>query len=181
MRDVSRRVWLALGGNMGDRVHHLREAVRGLTAGGVAIDVVSSLYETPPWGVVDQPDFLNGAVSGVTRLDPYELLRLCKRIEAAAGRDFEAPRNSARPVDIDVLLIEGEEVSAPDLEVPHAAMHSRGFVLVPLAEVAAGEVHPRLGRSIEALRDALPASERAAIRRHLGPGWSDVSVGSPES
>src|SRR5690606_34810379 len=63
-----RRVYLALGSNLGDREGHLREAVRGLSAGGVAIDVVSSLYETPPWGVEEQPAFLNAAVGGETRL-----------------------------------------------------------------------------------------------------------------
>lgn len=163
-----RRVWLALGGNLGDRVAHVRGAIEALSAGGVTVDAVSSLYETPPWGVLEQPDFLNAAVGGTTRLGPHELVALCKEIEADAGRDFEAPRNGPRPIDVDVLLIEGEQVSTWDLEVPHAAMHARAFVLVPLAEIAAEVVHPRLEQSIQELLTALPALERDAIRPYSG-------------
>ena len=68
---------------------------------------VSSLYETPPWGVVEQPAFLNAAASGLTDLSARELLALAKQIEASEGRDFRAPRWSARPLDIDIALIDG--------------------------------------------------------------------------
>ncbi len=163
---------------MGDRQARLAEAVAGLIEGGVAIDAASSAYETPPWGGIEQPDFLNAAVSGVTDLDARALLRLCKAIEAEAGRDFGAPRNSPRPIDVDILVIDGERVAEPDLEVPHAAMHTRGFVLVPLAEIAAEVVHPTLRRSVRALLEELPAEERAEIRRASGPEWARLGPGN---
>lgn len=144
----------------------------GLRDGGVTIEMASSLYETPPWGVVEQPAFLNVALVGVTALDARELLLLAKRIEAAAGRDFTAPRWTARPVDVDIALIEGETVAEPDLTVPHLLLAERSFVLVPLAEVAGAWVHPHLGVSITALRDARPAEERAEVRRVRGPEWA---------
>lgn len=168
----ARRVCLALGSNLGDREARLREAVEGLRAGGVAIEAVSSLYETPPWGVVEQPAFLNIALAGVTALSARDLLALAKRIEAAAGRDFDAPRWTARPVDVDIALIEGETVAEPELMVPHVLLAERSFVLVPLAEVAGTWVHPHLGVSIMALRDARPAEERAEVRRVRGPEWA---------
>jgi len=164
-------VWLALGSNLGDRVARLQEAVAALRAGGVAVDRTSSIYETPPWGGIEQPDYLNAVVAGTTDLSPYRLLALCKSIEAAAGRDFRAPRNSARPIDVDILLIDGETFSAPDLEVPHAAMHQRAFVLVPLAEVAPGLVHPQIGSSVTQLLQALDEGERAGVRLYARPEW----------
>lgn len=131
----SRRVYFGLGGNLGDRAARLRDAVEGLRAGGVAIDAISGLYETPPWGVTDQPHFLNAVVAGETELSAPDLLRLAKRIEADAGRDFDAPRWTARPIDVDILIIEGETVSTDELQVPHPLLHQRAFVLVPLADL----------------------------------------------
>ncbi|MSQ31348.1 MAG: 2-amino-4-hydroxy-6-hydroxymethyldihydropteridine diphosphokinase [Dehalococcoidia bacterium] len=171
----TRRVSLALGSNLGDRREHLRVAVEELRAGGaadgVAIDAVSALYETPPWGVADQPAFLNIAASGMSDLDARALLALAKRIEAAHGRDFGAARWSARPLDIDIALIEDETVAEPDLVVPHALLAERAFVLVPLAEVAGEALHPGLARSIAVLRDARPQAERDAVRRVAERGW----------
>lgn len=170
---LPRRVYLALGSNLGDREAHLRAALRGLREGGVAIDAVSSLYETPPWGVFDQPAFLNAAASGVSTLPARDLLALAKRIEAAAGRDFAAARWSARPLDIDIALIEGEQVEEPDLVVPHALLPERSFVLVPLAEIAGEVRHPRAGLGIAALRDLRPSEERAGVVRVRGPEWAE--------
>lgn len=162
------RVWLALGGNEGDRLQHLRDAIDALIAGGVNVDAVSSVYDTPPWGVTDQPSFANAAVSGTTALPAYALLALCKQIEAAQGRDFAAVRNGPRPIDIDIALIADELVEAPDLQVPHARLHERAFVLVPLADIAPAVRHPRLGLT---LRELLGAVDQSGITLLAGAGW----------
>lgn len=162
------RVWLALGGNEGDRLQHLRDAIDALIAGGVAVDAVSAAYDTPPWGVTDQPSFANAAVSGLTALPAYALLALCKRIEAVQGRDFAAVRNGPRPIDIDIALIADELVEAPELRVPHARLHERAFVLVPLAEIAPEVRHPRLLRTMQALRDDL---DQRGITQIAAAGW----------
>jgi len=163
-----RRVWLALGGNLGDRVAHLRAALDALEAGGVTVEAVSSVYETPPWGVVEQPRFVNSAVEARTALDAHALLRLCKRIEADRGRDFNTVRNGPRPVDVDILLIEGEVMDDEDLVIPHARMHERAFVLGPLAEVSPAVEHPLLRRTA---RDLLEDVDLAGIDVLAGPGW----------
>ncbi|MEZ4553429.1 MAG: 2-amino-4-hydroxy-6-hydroxymethyldihydropteridine diphosphokinase [Dehalococcoidia bacterium] len=163
-----RRIWLALGGNLGDRIAHLRAALDALDAAGVTVEGVSSVYETPPWGIEDQPRFVNIAVEARTALDAHALLRLCKRIEAERGRDFSTVRNGPRPVDIDILLIEGEVIDDPDLIVPHLRLHERAFVLVPLAEVSPEVEHPLLHRTA---RDLLEDVDPAGIEVVAGPGW----------
>ena len=167
----TRTVWLALGANLGDRVANLAAGLDALAAGGVEIDGVSAVYDTPSWGVPagpEQPRFANIAAGGRTALTAHDLLALCKRIEAAAGRDFDAPRNSARPLDVDILMIEGEMLSGPDLVVPHPRMHERAFVLVPLAEIAPAFVHPGLDRAVSEL---LTEVDRGGVEALEAAGW----------
>lgn len=151
-------VYLALGGNMGDRAANLAEAIRRL-GGAVEIDAQSALYETAPMYVTDQPAFLNMAVRGTTRLGPVALLRFLKDIETTLGRDLGGLRFGPRPIDIDILLYADRTVTEPDLEIPHPRMVERAFVLCPLADVAPGVVHPVLNRRIDALRDEVPGRE----------------------
>jgi dihydropteroate synthase len=166
-------VALAIGGNLGDRAATLRDAVRRLVAGGVMVDAVSSLYETPPWGYAEQPPFLNGAVRGRTALSPHGLLALAKQIEHDLGR-LPTFRNGPRPVDIDIALYDDQIIDEPEIQIPHPGLPERAFVLVPLAEVAGRWVHPPTGKTIADLRAALgPADE---ITQYLAPArWAYIT------
>jgi len=121
---------------MGDRESHLRAAVELLRERGVEVEAVSSTYETEPVGeVLDQPDFLNAAIRIRTDFEPEELLDVCKEVEAARGRALDAPRHSARPLDVDLLLLGDLELSTDRLTLPHPEVTSRRFVLAPLLEL----------------------------------------------
>jgi 2-amino-4-hydroxy-6-hydroxymethyldihydropteridine diphosphokinase len=128
---VLRRAFLGLGSNMGDRVAYVREAVAALPE----VVAVSGAFETEPVGGVEQEPFLNVVVELHTARSPRELLDLCQQREAAAQR-VRTVRWGPRTLDVDVLWIDGESVTEPDLEVPHPRMFDRAFVLVPLADLA---------------------------------------------
>jgi 2-amino-4-hydroxy-6-hydroxymethyldihydropteridine diphosphokinase len=126
-----RRVFLGLGSNLGERETHLRGAVAALEG----VVAVSGLYETDPVGGPDQGAFLNIVVELETDLDAQDLLGECRRLETEARRVREI-RWGPRTLDVDVLWIDGETISEPDLEVPHPRMRDRAFVMVPLGELA---------------------------------------------
>ena len=127
--------YVGLGANLGAREETLRHAVEQLgEAEGVDVLAVSSLRETEPVGVVDQPPFLNGAVQLETSLPPRELLDLLLVIERSLGR-VRGARWGPRLVDLDLLLYGGEIVDEPGLRIPHPRLHERRFALEPLAEL----------------------------------------------
>ena len=135
---ASRRAYLGLGSNLGDRAAHLQFGLDGLAARAGRVVAISPVYETQPVGGPPQPDFLNAVVAVHTELSPRELLGVAKALEAEAGREPADPerRWGPRPLDIDVLMVGDERVDEPDLVVPHPRIHQRTFVLAPLADVA---------------------------------------------
>lgn len=160
MSPEKRTGYLGLGSNVGDPAAHLRAAVELLEAEGIEVDVVSSTYVTEPVGeVLDQPDFLNAAVRIRTELEPEELLDACKRVEAARGRSFDAPRHSPRPLDVDLLLLGDIELTTDRLTLPHREVSSRRFVLVPLLELDPNLTLPD-GTRLSDLLSALPPGQR---------------------
>ncbi len=160
-------VYLALGSNLGDREKNLQEG-RERIAAFVSITRVSSIYETEPVGVKEQPWFLNQVVAGTTLLSPVDLLRRVKKIETEMGRT-EGIRFGPRPIDIDILFYDRLIELSPILTLPHPRLHERAFVLTPLAEIAPELVHPRLRVPVRALLERLPSPEDVRLYK-ASPG-----------
>ena len=128
--------YLGLGSNVGDRRAHLEAAVAALPRHGVEVRASSSVYETEPVGLItDQPEFLNACLRIRTAHDPEALLDACKAVERALGRAPGGPRHGPRPIDVDLLLLDGVEHRSDRLTLPHEQVRSRRFVLVPLLEL----------------------------------------------
>ncbi|MCU1458045.1 MAG: 2-amino-4-hydroxy-6-hydroxymethyldihydropteridine diphosphokinase [Actinomycetia bacterium] len=133
---ASRRAFLGLGSNLGDRLGYLQLAVDGLAASpGVELVAVSPVYETAPVGGPEQPDYLNAVAEVETTLSARELLAVANAIEAE-GERVRKERWGPRTLDIDVLLVGDERHDTSELTVPHPRMSERGFVLAPLADLA---------------------------------------------
>lgn len=139
---MNTRTWIALGSNVGDRLGHLRFAVRALAQLGT-VGATSQVYETAPMYVADQPVFLNAVVELDTQLTPLQVLEGLHAIERKRGRKRdEAVRFGPRTLDLDLLLYGQATIDIEGLCVPHPRLLERGFVLVPLAEIAPDLVHP---------------------------------------
>lgn len=148
--------YLSLGGNIGDPAATMAAALRLLDADArTQLVAVSSLYRTPPWGKLDQPEFRNAAAALRTSHQPRGLLDLCLDIERRLKRERKE-RWGPRLVDLDILLFGDRQVAEPGLEIPHPRMLDRAFVLVPLAEIAPDLVLQ--GRAVTAWRDAVDRS-----------------------
>lgn len=134
--EAATRAFLGLGGNIGDPAAAMAAALRALDAhDAVSVAAVSSLYRTPPWGVTDQPDFLNAVAAVDTALTARHLLDLCLDVERGLKR-IRAQRWGPRVIDIDILLLDGVEWLSDRLQIPHPRMCERAFVLVPLMHLA---------------------------------------------
>jgi 2-amino-4-hydroxy-6-hydroxymethyldihydropteridine diphosphokinase len=150
MPGLAATVYLGLGANMGDRLANLRIALARLQTLARLGDV-SSLYETQPQGVSDQPLFFNAVCRVSTGLEPQSLLRFLKNLEWEIGRRPGGQTWGPRPIDLDILLYDERVVDAPELKVPHPRLAERAFVLVPLCELAPELRHPLLGKTMKEL------------------------------
>lgn len=148
------RALLGLGANLGDPVATLNEAKGRLAALG-RVTAASALYRTPPWGVAEQPPFVNAALVLETELDPDALLVALKALERDLGR-VASVRWGPRAIDLDILDVDGVRRDDPHLTIPHPRLFERAFALVPLAEIEP---------AFAAARDALPANDLAAVER----------------
>ncbi|MEO6724387.1 MAG: 2-amino-4-hydroxy-6-hydroxymethyldihydropteridine diphosphokinase [Blastocatellia bacterium] len=161
--------YLCLGSNLGDRAANLLRAASALVNGGLQRVAASSIYETDPVDYLDQPKFLNQAMTVTAHnLEPYELLKFCLETETKLGRERHIPRGP-RKIDIDLLLfgdfVLNGEYAGVNLILPHPRLHQRRFVLTPLAEIAPQIIHPILGQSIEQLLGKLTDNSLVQIYR----------------
>jgi 2-amino-4-hydroxy-6-hydroxymethyldihydropteridine diphosphokinase len=134
-------VYIALGTNVGDRHHNLREALRLLKDAGLLIQKTSSIYETEPVDYLDQAWFLNAVLEAQTDLSPLDLLYKLRAIESAMGSKKPFAKGP-RLIDLDILLYDNDSIATPELQIPHPRMLDRRFVLAPLAEIAPNLRHP---------------------------------------
>ena len=140
-------IYIALGSNLGNREDNINEALRRLRQKDIQIIAVSEFITTKPYGVTDQPDFINAVAEVQTDKSPTELLLVLLETEQEMGRK-RLRHWGERIIDLDLLLYDDQIIDLPDLKLPHPDMQNRDFVLRPLAQIAPDVVHPVLGKTI---------------------------------
>lgn len=154
--------YLLLGSNVGDRRELLASARSAVTEHIGVIEKASHLFETAPWGLIDQTPFINQALCVNTHLSPKKVLKAIRKIEEAAGRQ-RSIQWGPRTLDIDILLYDDLIIDTRELTLPHPRMTQRRFSLAPLAEIAGDIVHPTLGLRISELLKQCPDLSEVAI------------------
>ena len=155
-KDFFHTAYLALGSNLGDKEANLRRALELVQQRGVEVVKTSSFICTEPYGVTDQPQFLNGVCEVRTSLAPLALMHTLLEIEQEMGR-VRLRHWGERNIDLDLWLYEDVVMDTPQLKLPHPDMQNRDFVLLPLAEIAPELVHPTLQKTISELVICLSA------------------------
>lgn len=140
--------YIALGSNKGDRLHMLQSALKRIYAEVGELQKISGVYETPAWGFSGQA-FYNACVAVRSRFSAEEVLKKLLKIENSLGRTrSDSKKYESRTIDLDILLVEGEIINSENLQIPHPQMQQRKFVLMPLADIASKELHPKLQKDI---------------------------------
>ncbi|KAF0279940.1 2-amino-4-hydroxy-6-hydroxymethyldihydropteridine diphosphokinase [Spiribacter aquaticus] len=154
------RAFVGIGSNLDGPGAQVRAAIEALDGiAGTRCVAASRRHRNPPMGPADQPDYVNAVAALETGLDPQALLTRLQALEAAAGRDRSGRRWGPRPLDLDLLVYDDRQISAPALTVPHPGIAQRAFVLVPWAEIAPDWRIPGLGR----VRELAAALDGAAL------------------
>ncbi len=143
-------VYIGIGSNLGSREANCKKAINLLEEMGIKVLKLSSLIETEPWGVKEQPRFINMAIEAETALEPEDLLNILKTVEAETGRR-PGTHWGPRDIDLDILFYGSMVIKTDRLEIPHPGIAERDFVLKPLAEIAPDKVHPVLQKSVKVL------------------------------
>ena len=148
--------YISIGSNLGDREENCKQALRLLHANGILIKKQSRMYETEPWGIKDQPKFINMAIEVETDKEPEEFLAVLKNIENEIGRT-ETVKWGPRVIDLDILFYDDLILKTEDLEIPHPLLHERDFVLKPLSEIAPDKKHPVTGKAVKEMLENIKA------------------------
>ena len=141
------KIYFSIGGNIGDRSKNLDTARKEITNEIGEIVYASSVYETSPWGELNQADFLNQVLLVASNLTAKQCMEKILLIEQKLGR-IRTIKNASRIIDIDILFYNMEIINSNDLQIPHPEIHNRRFVLVPLCEIDASFIHPVLYKTV---------------------------------
>lgn len=147
-------IYIGIGSNIGDRQANCESAMERLKSRGIIIKKASSLYEIEPWGLKEQPKFINMVIEAVAGLSPEDLLIVLKDIEKEMGRQ-EIIKWGPRIIDLDILFYDDAVIHMEHLQIPHPLLHKRDFVLSPLCEIAPEKMHPILKKPIRQLKEEL--------------------------
>lgn len=154
---------LSFGANVGNRLGNIKKALRLLQSKGINIIKKSDVFETQPFGIENQPRFLNACAIIETSLEPLELLELVKRIEKEIGR-ITRERWGPREIDIDILFMGNIHIQSDKLTIPHKGIQERRFVLEPLCQISPEWIHPVLDQSAESLMQKLDSKDNSVLK-----------------
>lgn len=146
---MKNKVYLLIGGNLGDRFALLNRAKKSIEENIGELVKESSIYETAPWGFESEQDFLNQVLIVFTKLTPVEVLEKCQIIENELGRKRQSEQYASRTMDIDILFYNDQIVNETNLTIPHEHLHKRRFTLEPLVELSPDLVHPIINKTLK--------------------------------